>query len=178
LPVEARGLNEIARECGFGEITYLSIDTEGSELSILRSVDFSALMVHVLTVEFNYEHVKPHMIALMRDRGFDYAQQLGYDLIFINRNSPYRETFARLQGTSLAADHPLAVASASLTVRPHSHRLGAHDIPRRFCFSTSDGCTISYTLQGVRSGRAPRLALIHSLALDRSVWEGVVRAAR
>ena len=41
-------------------------------------------------------------------------------------------------------------------------------------FSTSDGCTISYTLQGVRSGRAPRLALIHSLALDRSVWEGVV----
>jgi FkbM family methyltransferase len=100
IPVEARGLNEIARECGFGEITYLSIDTEGSELSILRSVDFSALMVHVLTVEFNYEHVKPHMIALMRDRGFDYAQQLGYDLIFINRNSPYRETFARLQGTS------------------------------------------------------------------------------
>jgi len=41
-------------------------------------------------------------------------------------------------------------------------------------FSISDGCTISYTLQGVRSGRAPRLALIHSLALDRSVWEGVV----
>jgi 3-oxoadipate enol-lactonase len=41
-------------------------------------------------------------------------------------------------------------------------------------FSTSDGCTISYTLQGVRTGRAPRLALVHSLALDRSVWDGVV----
>jgi 3-oxoadipate enol-lactonase len=41
-------------------------------------------------------------------------------------------------------------------------------------FSTSDGCTISYTLQGVREGGAPRLALIHSLALDRSVWDGVV----
>ena len=41
-------------------------------------------------------------------------------------------------------------------------------------FSTSDGCTISYTLQGVREGPAPRLALIHSLALDRSVWDGVV----
>jgi 3-oxoadipate enol-lactonase len=41
-------------------------------------------------------------------------------------------------------------------------------------FSTSDGCTISYTLQGVRGARAPRLALVHSLALDRSVWDGVV----
>jgi 3-oxoadipate enol-lactonase len=42
-------------------------------------------------------------------------------------------------------------------------------------FSTSDGCTISYTLQGVRGGpRASRLVLIHSLALDRSVWDGVV----
>jgi 3-oxoadipate enol-lactonase len=43
-------------------------------------------------------------------------------------------------------------------------------------FSTSDNCTISYTLQGARqgSGPRPRLALIHSLALDRSVWDGVV----
>ena len=41
-------------------------------------------------------------------------------------------------------------------------------------FSTSDSCTISYTLQGVLGGRAPRLALIHSLALDRSVWDGAV----
>jgi 3-oxoadipate enol-lactonase len=41
-------------------------------------------------------------------------------------------------------------------------------------FSTSDGCAISYTLQGVHEARAPQLALIHSLALDRSVWDGVV----
>ena len=97
IPVEARKLNDIARECAFDEITYLSIDTEGSELSILRSVDFSTLMVHVLTVEFNYEHVKPHMIALMRERGFEYGQTLGYDLLFLNRKSPYLDAFARLQ---------------------------------------------------------------------------------
>src|ERR1700712_2548167 len=40
--------------------------------------------------------------------------------------------------------------------------------------STSDGCAISYTIQGSRESGAPRLALIHSLALDRSVWDGVV----
>jgi 3-oxoadipate enol-lactonase len=41
-------------------------------------------------------------------------------------------------------------------------------------FSTSDGCAISYTLQGLSDAAAPRLVLIHSLALDRSVWDGVV----
>lgn len=41
-------------------------------------------------------------------------------------------------------------------------------------FFTSDGCKISYTLQGASGGGAPKVALIHSLALDRSVWDGVV----
>jgi 3-oxoadipate enol-lactonase len=41
-------------------------------------------------------------------------------------------------------------------------------------FAASDGCVISYTIHRALEPRAPRLALIHSLALDRSVWDGVV----
>ncbi|MBZ5645112.1 MAG: alpha/beta fold hydrolase [Acidobacteriia bacterium] len=41
-------------------------------------------------------------------------------------------------------------------------------------FRTSDGCAISYSLCGSRDAGAKRLALIHSLALDRSIWDGVV----
>jgi 3-oxoadipate enol-lactonase len=40
-------------------------------------------------------------------------------------------------------------------------------------FTTADGCEISYSVQAAPG--KPRLALIHSLALDRSVWDGVVR---
>jgi 3-oxoadipate enol-lactonase len=40
-------------------------------------------------------------------------------------------------------------------------------------FRTSDGCTISYTVYPAPG--KPRAALIHSLALDRSVWDGVVK---
>jgi 3-oxoadipate enol-lactonase len=45
-------------------------------------------------------------------------------------------------------------------------------------FTASDGCSIAYTLhtaspQGGAHSRS-RIALIHSLALDRSVWDGVV----
>ena len=40
-------------------------------------------------------------------------------------------------------------------------------------FTTSDDCAIAYTLRPARKPGAPRLALIHSLALDGSIWDGV-----
>jgi 3-oxoadipate enol-lactonase len=42
-------------------------------------------------------------------------------------------------------------------------------------FKTSDGHSIQYSLNGSPDSGAKRLALIHSLALDRSIWDGVVR---
>jgi 3-oxoadipate enol-lactonase len=39
-------------------------------------------------------------------------------------------------------------------------------------FKTSDGCPIAYTVHSAPG--APKMALIHSLALDGSVWDGVV----
>ena len=41
-------------------------------------------------------------------------------------------------------------------------------------FETSDGSAIAFTRHPAPADGAPRLALIHSLALDRSVWDGVV----
>src|SRR6267142_936252 len=41
-------------------------------------------------------------------------------------------------------------------------------------FQTSDGSTIAFTVHRAPRPDAPRMALIHSLALDRSVWDGVV----
>jgi 3-oxoadipate enol-lactonase len=37
-----------------------------------------------------------------------------------------------------------------------------------------DGCEIAYTLHSHANPHAPRVALIHSLALDRSIWHAVV----
>src|SRR5436190_1502826 len=41
-------------------------------------------------------------------------------------------------------------------------------------FKTLDGCDIAYTLHPAPQPEAPRVALVHSLALDRSIWNGVV----
>ncbi len=45
--------------------------------------------------------------------------------------------------------------------------------PTNKIFTTSDDCAISYTLRRAPKPNAPRFALTHSLALDRSIWTGV-----
>jgi 3-oxoadipate enol-lactonase len=40
-------------------------------------------------------------------------------------------------------------------------------------FNTSDGCAIAYALRGTPDPKTPRLVLIHSLALDASIWDNV-----
>ena len=41
-------------------------------------------------------------------------------------------------------------------------------------FTTKDGTRIDFSRPGTPRSGAPRIVLIHSLALDRSVWDGVV----
>jgi len=41
-------------------------------------------------------------------------------------------------------------------------------------FATSDGVTIAFTLRAAPYPDAPRIVLIHSLALDCGIWDGVV----
>ena len=45
-------------------------------------------------------------------------------------------------------------------------------------FKTSDGCDIAYTLHDDAGAGAPRVALVHSLALDRGIWDDVVQQLR
>jgi 3-oxoadipate enol-lactonase len=40
-------------------------------------------------------------------------------------------------------------------------------------FKTSDGCAIAFRMRAARNSDAPRIVLIHSLALDGSSWDGV-----
>lgn len=52
------------------DIDYLSLDTEGSEFSILQKFDFSKFRVGFLTVEHNHTKVKEQRDTLMLSRNF------------------------------------------------------------------------------------------------------------
>jgi 3-oxoadipate enol-lactonase len=48
-------------------------------------------------------------------------------------------------------------------------------IARNDMFATSDGTSIAFTHRPAPTPGAPRMSFVHSLALDRSVWDGVVQ---
>jgi FkbM family methyltransferase len=51
-------------------IDYLSIDTEGSELNILRAFDFDRFDIKIITVEHNYTEERETIRALLAQKGY------------------------------------------------------------------------------------------------------------
>lgn len=85
--VPARRLTGIADELGVSEIHYLSVDTEGGELGILRSLPFERLRVHAISVECNFEDERAPIVSFLSGQGFALAIALGSDLVFVHKNT-------------------------------------------------------------------------------------------
>lgn len=62
------------------EIDFLSIDTEGSELEILKAIDFSKHDIAVLCIENNFSD--PQIPEFMRSKGYFYREAVSCDQIY------------------------------------------------------------------------------------------------
>jgi FkbM family methyltransferase len=73
------------REVSETNIDILSLDTEGSELSILKSIDFSKYNIKIMIIEYNYHN--PELLQLLNDNNFEILQHCGcLDLVVKNKN--------------------------------------------------------------------------------------------
>ncbi len=104
-------LSKILSDHDLSEIHYLSVDTEGSEPDILSSVDFNSVMVHVATVEANYNDQRDRIESLMCPQ-FDLVGQHHNDLYLINRDSRFYQRRHMLRPRLLTPYQPLAVRRA------------------------------------------------------------------
>lgn len=80
LTVPAYTLNELCNKYKIRHIDLLSIDTEGSEEQIIRSIDFNKVLIDVIVVEnnFNDKQIEYYLIG----HGFKHIARVGYDDIF------------------------------------------------------------------------------------------------
>jgi FkbM family methyltransferase len=71
LEVETIRLNDLLERHGApSRIDYLSVDTEGAELEILRAFDFDRWDVAAITVEHNYTLAREALYALLKSKGY------------------------------------------------------------------------------------------------------------
>jgi FkbM family methyltransferase len=80
--VPMRHLHAVLHEHCIGNVDYLSVDTEGSELLILRSTILSAIGNPCITVENNYND--PSIDAVLHNQGYRMHTSIGWDRFYVH----------------------------------------------------------------------------------------------
>ena len=65
------------------EIDYISIDIEGGELNVLKSIDFNKYSIKVISVENNLTD-KNYLKLFFNEKNFKFFERIGHDEIFFN----------------------------------------------------------------------------------------------
>lgn len=76
-------LNDLLEENKLFKIDFLSIDTEGSELEILKSIDFDKFDIQIILVENNYNDNS--LREFLQSKNFKLNNKLSIDDVFIKK---------------------------------------------------------------------------------------------
>lgn len=81
IKVPVRTLQSILDECGMYDFDFCSLDVEGSELPILRSLDFGRTNISIFIVENNYG-VEAEITPYLEQKGYMRWGFLGWDVVY------------------------------------------------------------------------------------------------
>lgn len=86
IDVPSYKLNNILEEHRLFYIDFLSLDVEGAEFDILKTIDFDRFHIRVMTIENNYK--KPDIRLFLESHGFRYITRVHVDDIYLNITLP------------------------------------------------------------------------------------------
>jgi len=124
--VVVKTLTTLLRESDFSEIDLLSVDAEGCDLAVLKSLDFSLFQPQLIIVEYGNE--REAILGFLGEQGYSLYQDNGQDLLL-------SKTQARCAGT-VATDHSGTVPVAPTAPKSKIVGLvpGRNEAPRlAFC---------------------------------------------
>lgn len=85
LKIKTFRFNEVCAQNNITHIDFLSIDTEGSEEKIIKSIDFAAIDISVIAVENNYrENTVQHFLYT---QGYTLVCTIGADDIYLKQTN-------------------------------------------------------------------------------------------
>lgn len=82
IQVPAMKLNTVLAKHGISSVDYLSIDTEGNELKVLKGIDFGKTQIKLISVEVNYGQgpdIDRHLLA----NGYQRLGRIGCDVMYV-----------------------------------------------------------------------------------------------
>ena len=82
IPVPARSLESILRERGITTVDLVSLDVEGFELEILKSINFDRVDVRNFVIEENTSEARASITAFMAEKGYRRIVSFGFNGLF------------------------------------------------------------------------------------------------
>jgi len=67
----------------------VSIDVEGAEFSVIKSIDFEKVFIDVIGFENNYNDSSLPIITYLQDNGFERINTRSIDIFMIHKNSKF-----------------------------------------------------------------------------------------
>ena len=86
IKVETKKLETILNENCISHVNYLSIDVEGAEFEVIKSINFDKVFIDVIGFENNYNDVSVHIVEYLQNKGFIIIHK-SLDIFMINKMS-------------------------------------------------------------------------------------------
>jgi FkbM family methyltransferase len=90
IKVETKKLETILHENDISHINYLSIDVEGAEFEVIKSINFDKVFIDVIGFENNYNDVSVPIVEYLQNKGFIIIHK-SLDIFMINKMSIFIE---------------------------------------------------------------------------------------
>ena len=88
IKVTAKRLESILDDNNISKINYLSIDVEGAEFSVIKSINFEKVFIDIIGFENNYISKSIPIIEYLQEKGYVLIHK-GLDIFMINAKSDF-----------------------------------------------------------------------------------------
>jgi len=88
IQVETKRIESICDEFKINHIHYLSIDVEGAEFEVIKSINFNKVFIDVIGFENNYEDTSILIVEYLQEKGYKTIHET-LDIIMIHEKSNF-----------------------------------------------------------------------------------------
>jgi FkbM family methyltransferase len=89
ITVETKRLETLFDKYTIKHVNYLSIDVEGAELEVIKSINFDKVFIDVIEFENNYNDTSIPIIAYLETRGYKMINHKSLDIFMIHKDSAF-----------------------------------------------------------------------------------------
>jgi FkbM family methyltransferase len=88
ITVNTKTIETICEYHNIKHINYLTIDVEGAEFDVIKSINFNKVFIDVITFENNYDDLSTPIIKYLENNGFRMIRK-AFDIFMVHQNSTF-----------------------------------------------------------------------------------------